>query len=86
MWVKQKSTISQITIFTGGMFTIPTKTSPKTRSTFDAVPDFTPLHLATALWARAGEDSLKQHEARQWRGQQPATAGGRKRWYVKAPK
>ena len=33
------------------------------RSTFDAVPDFTPLHLATALWARAGEDSLKQHEA-----------------------
>ena len=35
------------------------------RSTFDAVPDFTPLHLATALWARAGEDSLKQHEARE---------------------
>ena len=34
------------------------------RSTFDAVPDFTPLHLATALWARAGEDSLKQHEVR----------------------
>lgn len=33
------------------------------RSTFDAVPDFTPLHLATALWARMGEESLKQHEA-----------------------
>ena len=38
------------------------------RSTFDAVPDFTPLHLATALWARAGEDALKQHEVRKTSG------------------
>ncbi|CAL1138924.1 unnamed protein product [Cladocopium goreaui] len=38
------------------------KAAVESRSTFDAVPDFTPLHLATALWARAGEDSLKQHE------------------------
>lgn len=38
------------------------KAAVESRSTFDAVPDFTPLHLATALWARAGEDALRQHE------------------------
>eukprot|EP00913_Durusdinium_trenchii_P020765 g19505.t1 len=38
------------------------KAALESRSTFDAVPDFTPLHLATALWARMGEESLKQHE------------------------
>ncbi|CAE7546855.1 unnamed protein product [Symbiodinium pilosum] len=32
------------------------------RATFDAVPDYTPLHLATALWARAGEDAVLQHQ------------------------
>ena len=35
------------------------------RATFDAVPDYTPLHLATALWARAGEDAVLQHQVGQ---------------------
>ncbi|CAJ1376832.1 unnamed protein product [Effrenium voratum] len=34
----------------------------ESRATFDAVPDYTPLHLATALWARAGEDAVAQHQ------------------------
>ena len=38
--------------------------SPKQpRATFDAVPDYTPLHLATTLWARAGDDAVIQHQA-----------------------
>ncbi|CAE7592366.1 unnamed protein product [Symbiodinium sp. CCMP2592] len=32
------------------------------RATFDSVPDYTPLHLATTLWARAGNDAVIQHQ------------------------
>ncbi|CAE7845677.1 pntH [Symbiodinium microadriaticum] len=34
----------------------------ESRATFDAVPDYTPLHLATTLWARAGDDAVIQHQ------------------------
>ncbi|CAE7329412.1 unnamed protein product [Symbiodinium natans] len=34
----------------------------ESRATFDSVPDYTPLHLATTLWARAGDDAVIQHQ------------------------
>jgi hypothetical protein len=47
---------------TGAKVLLNARASVESRATFDAVPGYTPVHLAAALCARAGDDSVMQHQ------------------------